>query len=60
MGVKFRMLSMLRRKKLRLKKVLLLGNTFAYGCIGSNGKEFLPLQPTELRAVLSSWSKPVK
>ena len=60
MGVKFRILSILRRKQLRFKKLLFLGNTFGYGYIGSNEKEFLPLQPTELCAVLSTWSKPVK
>ena len=60
MGVKFRILSILTRKKLRFKKLLFLGNTFGNGYIGSNEEGILLLQPTELCAVSSTWSKPVK
>ena len=31
-----------------------------YGHIGLNEKEFLPLKPSGLCAVLSTWSKPLK
>ena len=37
-----------------------MGNTLAHGHIGANEKDFLPHQPNELCAVLSTWSKPLK
>ena len=58
--VKFRFESILMWKIIGFKKFLFLGNTFGYGHIGSNEKEFLPLKPSGLCAVLSNWSKPLK
>ena len=43
-GVKFRFESILMWKIMWFTKFLFLGNTFGYGHIGSNEKEFLPLK----------------
>ena len=59
-GVKSRFGSISMWKIIGFKKFLFLGNTFGYSDIGSNEKEFLPLKPSGLCAVLSNWSKPLK
>ena len=59
-GEKFRFGSILMWKIIGFKKFLFLGNTSGYSDIGSNEKEFLPLKPSGLCAVLSNWSKPLK
>ena len=60
LGVKFTFWPILTWKNLRFQTFLFVGNTLAHGHIGANEKDFLPHQPNELCAVLSTWSKPLK